>query len=230
MNHQLALAIHLNYQETLADFCWDNNKLLQEQLYATLGQSGERFLYLWGGDGCGKSHLLQGSCQFIHASQPVTYLPLTLLKEWGPECLDGLEKQALIALDDIDIIAGSKEWEEALFHLFNRVRDNGHSILLVSAKTPPTRIAIELADLRSRLSWGLTLAINELNDEAKIIALCQHANKRGFDLPNNAALFLVKRCTRSMHVLSQILDRLDKASLAAQRKITIPFIKSILEI
>lgn len=231
MNHQLALAIHLNYQSTLADFCWGENILLQQQLYLSLTQTDERFLYLWGEAGCGKSHLLQGACQAMSLkNESAVFLPLTLLKEWGPESIEGIEDQALIAIDDIDTIASDKSWEEALFHLYNRVRDNGKTILLISGKQAPAFSTIQLPDLRSRLAWGLVFQINELRDDLKIIALQQHAHKRGFNLSDSAALFLINRCARNMHALYNILDRLDEASLEAQRKITIPFIKSILHI
>lgn len=231
MNQQLALAIQLNYQSTLADFCWGENTLLQQQLNLSLTQTSERFLYLWGDAGCGKSHLLQGACQAMSMkNESAAYIPLTLLQEWGPESIEGIEEQALIAIDDIDTIATNKAWEEALFHLYNRVRDNGKTILMISAKQAPAVSAIKLPDLRSRLAWGLVFQINELSDDLKIIALQQHALKRGFTLSDSAALFLINRCARNMHALYQILDRLDEASLEAQRKITIPFIKSILNI
>lgn len=231
MIHQLPLAIQLNHQATLADFCWGENTLLQQQLESSLQGNGERLIYLWGESGCGKSHLLQGCCQYLsQGNHSAVYLPLDFLKEWGTASLEGLEDQAFIAIDDIDTIAADKDWEEALFHLYNRVRDNGKTILLIAGKKSPSALTIQLPDLRSRLAWGLVLYINELSDELKIIALQQHALKRGFELPKTVALFLINRCARSMHALYQILDRLDEASLAAQRKITLPFVKSILKI
>lgn len=231
MIQQLPLAVHLNLEATLTDFCWGSNTLLQQQLTHSLQQDGERFLYLWGETGCGKSHLLQGAC---HATgqhgRSCAYVPLKMLNEWGPESIEGLEEQALIAIDDIDTVAHNRAWEEALFHLYNRVRDNGKTILLIAGKQAPTACAIQLPDLRSRLAWGLIFQLHELNDELKIETLQQQAQKRGFHLPDNAAFFLINRCTRKMHALQQILDQLDHASLAAQRKITIPFIKSVLRI
>lgn len=231
INHQLALAIQLNHQATLDDFCWGDNQLLQQQLQQSLENNGERFLYLWGVAGSGKSHLLQGCCQFLGVqNKAVIYLPLALLKEWGPESIEGIEDQALIAIDDIDAVAGEKAWEEALFHLYNRVRDGGKTVLLIAAKKAPLASAFHLADLRSRLSSGLIIQLTELNDALKITALMQHADKRGFELPHTVAHFLLNRSARNMHALYQILDRLDEASLAAQRKITVPFVKSVLGI
>ncbi len=231
MNHQLALGLHLNYPSTLHDFFWGNNHLLHKQLELSLYNGGERFLYLWGNSGSGKSHLLQGACQAMGREQKsAAYLPLVILKEWGPESIEGVEANALIAIDDIDAIAGDTAWEEALFHLYNRVRDNGSSLLLIASKQAPAAKTIQLADLKSRLGWGLVFQVTELDDDLKRIALQERASKLGFTLSNKATDFLLNRSTRNMHDLYQVLDRLDEASLEAQRKVTVPFIKMVLGI
>ncbi|MCL9683794.1 DnaA regulatory inactivator Hda [Legionella maioricensis] len=230
MNTQLALTIKLNDEATLTDFNWENNTLLQQQLQSMLTLQEDRLLYLWGPKGSGKSHLLQACCQAVNLVQSAIYLPLTLLKEWGPQTIEGLEEQTLICIDDIDVIAHDAAWEEALFHLYNRIKDEEKSLLIISGNQPPAMLAINLADLRSRLAWGLVIQLNELSDEEKINTLKLHAFKRGFDLPDGVAQFLLNRCSRNMHDLHQLLNRLDDASLAAHRKITIPFVKDILNI
>ncbi|MFJ1268432.1 DnaA regulatory inactivator Hda [Legionella lytica] len=230
MNKQLALAIKLNDEATLSDFNWGENKLLQQQLQRMLTLKEERLLYLWGCNGSGKSHLLQASCQAVNSTESAIYLPLNLLKEWGPQAIEGLEEQTLICIDDIDAIAEDSAWEEALFHLYNRIKDMEKSLLIISGNQSPTTLPIKLADLRSRLSWGLVIQLMELSDEDKINTLKLHAARRGFDLPASVGQFLISRCSRNMHDLHQLLNRLDDASLAAQRKITIPFVKNILGI
>lgn len=228
MNKQLALAIRLNDEATMSDFCWGDNRLLQEQLQKTLSGHGERFLYLWGSSGSGKSHLLQACCQELTHSHSAIYLPLSDLKEWGPDILEGINEQTLITIDDIDAVGMDKAWEEALFHLYNRIRDNERTILIISGKQTPANLSLSLPDLRSRLSWGLVIKLAELNDEDKIDTLKMHAKKRGFELPKSVGRFLINRCARNMHDLHTLLNRLDEASLIAQRKITIPFVKDIL--
>ncbi|GGI84338.1 DnaA regulatory inactivator Hda [Legionella impletisoli] len=230
MNKQLALAIQLNDEATLSDFCWKGNPLLEQQLSCFLSQTGERFLYLWGSNGSGKSHLLQACCQGIQSTESAIYLPLNILHEMGPELLDGLEEQDLIALDDIHAIAGLAEWEEAIFHLYNRVRDKEKPRLIISGSVAPKQLSIQLPDLESRLSWGLVVHLNELNEQDKIDTLRLLAKKRGFDLSIGVVQFLLNRCARNMHDLQGLLNKLDEASLRAQRKITIPFVKEILGI
>lgn len=230
MSRQLALAIQLNNDATLDDFCWSDNALLHQQLQHALSGTGERLIYLWGNAGSGKSHLLQACCQAVSANQSAIYLPLQTLKEWGPDVLEGIDEQTWISVDDLDAIATDPVWEEALFHLYNRVRDNGQTTLIISGKYPPSNMPINLPDLRSRLSWGLVIQLNELRDEDKINTLKLHAQKRGFELPTSVGQFLLKRCARNMHDLNALLNHLDEASLIAQRKITIPFVKEVLGI
>lgn len=230
MNKQLALAIQLKDEATLADFNWSNNTLLQKQLQRMLAQKEERMLFIWGPEGSGKSHVLQACCQAAHTNESAIYLPLKLLKEWGPQTLDGLEDQNTVCIDDIDAIAQDPAWEEALFHLYNRIKDKEEGLLIVSGNLPPATLPLRLPDLQSRLGWGLVIQLNELSDEGKIQTLKAYALKRGFELPETVAQFLLNRCSRNMHDLQELLNRLDDASLAAQRKITIPFVKAILKI
>lgn len=230
MNQQLALAIQLNDEAKLADFCWGNNLLLQQKLHDLMENKEDRPLYLWGNSGSGKSYLLQACCQAKNNTQSAIYLPLNILREWGPQVIDGIEGQALICIDDIEAIAKDPAWEEALFHLYNRTYDQQQTTLIIAGRYPPTNLAISLADLRSRLSWGLVLQLYELEDEDKIKTLQLQANKRGLKLPTPVGQFLLNRCARNMHDLHVLLDALDNASLSAQRKITIPFVKQILDL
>lgn len=230
MNKQLALAIKLNNEATLTDFNWSNNQLLQQHLQKMLTFSEEKLLYIWGAPGNGKSHILQACCQSVNVNQSAIYLPLNFLKEWGPQTIEGLEDQTLICIDDIHLIAHDQAWEEALFHLYNRVKDLEQGLLIISGNQTPSNLPLKLADLRSRLGWGLVYQVNELADEDKIDTLKLHALKRGFDLPESVGQFLLNRCSRNMHDLLQLLNHLDDASLAAHRKITIPFVKDTLKI
>lgn len=195
-----------------------------------LAHQGEKFLYLWGNSGSGKSHLLQACCQAFNTTESAIYLPLHLLKSWGAESIEDLDEQCLICVDDIDAIAGDPVWEEALFHLYNRIKDKEQGLCIISSNQAPAATALQLPDLRSRLGWGLVMQLQELQDEEKIKALQKHALLRGFELSPTVAQFLITRCSRNMHHLYQLLKRLDEASLAEHRKITIPFVKWVLDL
>ena len=230
MTQQLALTLPLHHAVTLEDFNWSNNELLQTQINNLVNGTGEKLLYIWGPASSGKSHILQACCYANIALKASSYLPLSSIKEYGPELLEGLEQQQLIAIDDIDSIAGDAHWEEALFHFYNMVRDQGTSYLIISGSYAPMNMPIKLLDLRSRLNCGLVVQIHELAEIEKIHTLQSHATKRGFELPTSVSHFLLNRCARNMHDLLELLNKLDEASLIAQRKLTIPFVKQILNL
>ena len=135
----------------------------------------------------------------------------------------------IVCLDDLQAIVGDTDWEVQLFHLFNRMRDAG-KVLVVAADRAPNALDCQLRDLLSRLQWGLVMPVNDMNDDDKLLALQMRAQSRGFDLPEEVALFLLKRFSRNMHDLISIFETLDQASLQQQRKLTIPFVKEVLSI
>ena len=119
----------------------------------------ESLIYLWGKHGVGRTHLLQAAClRFEQMGEPAVYLPLAELLDRGIEILDNLEQYELVCLDDLQAVAGRADWEEALFHLFNRLRDSGRR-LLIAASTSPRELPIKLADLKSRLTLALVFQI-----------------------------------------------------------------------
>ena len=133
----------------------------------------------------------------------------------------------LLCLDNLDAVAGNRMWEESLFNLFNRWKETSRGSLIMSASTAPRKLGLCLPDLASRLDWGVSFQLHELDDEGKLGALQLRAALRGFKLPVDVGRFLLNRLSRDMRMLLQTLDTLDNASLHAQRKLTIPFIKDL---
>lgn len=230
MKQQLALPIPLNFELTFNEFSFFGNEWLSKAIKPILSGQNSQFMYVWGGTGCGKSHFLQALCHDVNQINTAIYLPLKILKSLGAEILEGLDTQNLICIDDIDTIAGDKHWEEALFHLYNRIKDAEQSNLVISASRPAQQTSLQLPDLKSRLTAGLTIMLQELDDEQKIKILSTHALKRGFELPTSVSQFILNRVSRNMHELQELLSKLDQASLQAKRKITIPFVKMVLKL
>lgn len=182
-------------------------------------------LWLWGPTGSGKSHLLQAAC----AARPhAAYLPAGDLLAAGPAVLEGWQDRALVCIDDMDRLAGRLEWERAAFALFNGLWERG-GCLVVSASTGPAATPFKLPDLQSRLAWGGVFRLAPLSDEDRIAALRRRAGHRGLELPADAARYLLRRLPRDMRALCGWLDTLDVASLAAGKRLTLPFVKSVIE-
>lgn len=208
-------------------------------------KAAETFVYLWGGTSVGKSHLLQAACQeAFDLGLTAVYIPFKKMMNFSTSLLDELEKVPLVCLDDIQYVSHNLGWEEALFHFYNRIREQNQAAngnlnqhgqfqhpcrLIVSANASPLQINMSLADLKSRLSSGLTYQLHLMTDEQKLEALQLRAQCRGLELNRVVAQFLLSHCPRNMQKLFEILEKLDQASLAEQRRLTIPFVKQILK-
>ena len=229
MIRQLPLPLAFNPEFTFEEYHQACNAEAIDHLRLAAKGTGEQFIYLWGPPGVGKTHLLHACCRDAHrAGLTVSFVPVLELQASDGEVLDGLEGQDLVCLDDLDVVAGVECWEQAMFRLFNHTRDMGRGLILSSSK-PPGELPLILPDLKTRLSWGLTLWLRELADADKIAALSLRAKLRGLELPPTVGRYLLTNCRRDLPGLMALLERLDRATLAAKRKLTIPFLKVFLE-
>jgi DnaA family protein len=228
---QLPLGVRLRDDATFANYYPGANAAALgyvERLCEADAGWTESLMYLWGGEGVGRSHLLQAACLRVEQrSEQAVYLPLAEVVEYGPALLDNLEQCELVCLDDLDAVAGRSDWEEALFHLFNRLRDSGRRLLVAASKSP-RELAIRLPDLQSRMTLALVFQLHSLSDEDKLRALQLRASRRGLHMSDEVGRFILTRGERSMSALFELLERLDQASLQAQRKLTVPFLKETL--
>lgn len=230
LSAQLTLGLSLKDEATFDNFYLGKNTEIITELKKTVRGNGERIIYLCASRGQGLSHLLQACCHDAHQRQLSSlYLPLTHLATLKPDVLLGLESLSLVCLDDIHMVAGLSAWEEAIFHLYNRIYDAGGR-LIIAAHDLPKSIQLTLPDLISRLAWGIVYQLHPLADDEKLKALTMRALRRGISLPEEVGKYLLTHCPRHMGTLFAALEALDKASLAAQRRLTIPFVKDVLEI
>ena len=225
---QLPLAIEFPESATLDSFIPGANTLLLELLRNIARGEGEAQLYIWSATGMGKTHLLQATCRMAADNGRKTcYLPFDVMQQHGPNILDGLEMLDLVALDDLQRIVRIDGWQQAVFSLINRCRAASTAIVF-AASASTAELDLQLRDLESRLAWGPIFELRELADEDKLKVLQARAGKRSLELSDETGRYLLSRYPRDMRYLCDTLDRLDRASLAAQRRLTIPFIKTVL--
>ena len=228
-NPQLPLGLALKDSARFESYFAGLNDELVQHLQTAASGNGERLVYIAGAPGMGKTHLLQAACHSAgQQGRRSSYLPEQTLLELPPIVLEDLEQLDLVCLDDVSAAAGHPDWETALFDLFNRVRASG-STLLVAAGQRPDQCGFELPDLVSRLGWGITYTLKPLGDEDVIASLACRARGRGLELPEETAQYLLRRFPRDLPTLFALFDTLDKASLIEQRRLTVPFVKSVLD-
>lgn len=219
---QLALAVGLRAEAVFDSYVPGANR----EAYAALRSARPEPLWLWGAHGTGKTHLLQAAC--AAAGGTAAYFPLAASAGLPPEALGGFASRGLLCLDDVDRVAGEAGWERMLFQLFNEAVD-WRTRLVFAAAAPPAALPWTLADWRSRASSCIVYQLREPDDAGRIEALRLRAAQRGLQLPPETADYLLRRMPRDLSSLLAVLDDLDQASLAAQRRLTVPFIRDALE-
>jgi DnaA family protein len=223
---QLPLALRFPPDQRFETFASAPAGALAQLLALAHGKSAD-CVYLTGPAATGKSHLLLAACAEAEAvGRRTAYLPLAAAAGRLRDALQAFEHADLVALDGLDAVAGDREDEIALFDAHNRARDAGRT-LLYAARVAPDALELALPDLRSRLSQCARIALEALDDAGRAEVLRLRAQRRGLQLEDAAIDWLLKRVDRDLVSLTGLLDRLDRESLAAQRRLTVPFLRRI---
>ncbi len=227
---QMTLQISLDDAATFDNyFVSVQNRAAVEYLRTPSHDALAQFIYLWGPEGVGCSHLAQALChQAESRGEGCFYLPVGQFPDLRPEVLEGLEAYPLVCLDDFERVVGNDAWERAVFTLFNSMKEAG-ARLLVCATCSPRELPVSLPDLHSRLQSGLVFPLQSLHDEEKRQALHMRATHRGIQLSEDVLNYVLQRNSRSMTALFGLLERLDQYSLQTQRRITVPLVRELME-
>ncbi|KXI29462.1 DnaA regulatory inactivator Hda [Paraglaciecola hydrolytica] len=233
---QLSLPVLLKDRLSFDNFVVGDNQQLVDHLIAVASAVEQSPALVWltycfAESGLGKSHLLFASSYLAEQSQQsCVYLSFRDKSQLSLEMLEGLEAYSLICLDDIECIEDDLAWQVALFDLINRIKEQGQSRLILCARFPLQALPLQLPDLLSRLSWGVSFRIVPLNDNERCKALILRAEQRGLVMSLEVAKYLLNHLQRDLPALIACLDKLDELSLQQQRKLTIPFVKSTLDL
>ena len=225
---QLALNVRLRADATFETFVPAPS---QDEVAGALrafacARGDEQQWYLWGAPQTGKTHLAQAACHAAaDAGLAVAYLPLTELAGHGPGLLEGMDGISLLVVDDVDRVWLDAEWARGLFGLINAVRERGNRLLFTAAVRPQHDL---MPDLRSRLLWGPVYQLQRLEDEGLQVLVERAAAARGFALGSGEVQYLLRHGPREPRALIDLLERIDQASLQAKRRVTVPFIRSVL--
>ena len=223
---QLPLGLRFPAHQRFGEYVAGENAAAIAALERSLADEAAPWVFLAGPEGSGKTHLLIAACQAA-GGRAAQYLPLARLGDAAEDALLALDADDLVCIDDVHAIAGRRGAEIALFDAYNRARANG-ATLAFSARQSPARLPFALPDLASRLSSCTQFVLRALGEDERRAVLRMRAAQRGFELEEPVLEFLFRRYPRDLGAMLELLDRLDRESLAAQRRITVPFLRRIM--
>jgi DnaA family protein len=224
---QIPLPLTPRRDSRFEDFIPGPNAAVVESLKDMLDEAGSH-VFLHGDEGSGKTHLLNALClETRERGGRAYYLALKRLPGDAAAALQGVEGLDLVCVDDLHLVAGDRDWEEALFHGFNRIRETGGRLLVSSCKRL-SALDINLPDLASRLAWGLQLPLKPLSDADKLAVISRHSDALGLGLGEDVQQYLIKHCERSVAALIGTVEELHQVALTNKRRITIPLAREVL--
>ena len=215
---QLPLSVQLRESASFDSFFAGPNAAAVSALRVAQGS-----LLIYGAPGSGRTHLLQA----VARAQGCAYLPMAEIREMGPDVLEGLERSRLLCVDDLDSVSGDQAWSLALLRLLDTLHAQRAGVVLASA-APPDRMAISLPDLRTRLMRAAIFGLKPLGDDDRDQLLRERAQARGLELAPEVSRWLLTQLARDTGSLLAALEQLDRASLSAKRRLTLPFVQSVL--
>jgi DnaA-homolog protein len=225
---QLSLGVRLRPASTFETFIAGGNESVVAALQLRADGVQTVPLWLWGPAGSGRTHLLQAACAAAgSAGRRAAYLPLGDASV-EPAQIFGLEGLDLVCIDDVGVVGERADWQEPLFALYQGLRERDRQLVFAAA-TSPVAIRFPLADLASRLRAAEVWQVRPLPEAAQGDALVARAAVLGLNLPADTLMYLQRRLPRDFAALCDVLDQLDTAALAAQRALTVPFVRAVLD-
>lgn len=224
---QIPLQFQPRRQDHFETFITGENQVLVD-LLASLPTPEKQSIFIHGDSGSGKTHLLNAIChQAQRGGVSAIYLPLARLDDTVASQLHGLENTEVVCIDDLDNACSRVIWEEALFHLFNRVIEK-QGTMVIAARAAPAALPLRLADLRSRLNWGQVHRLHSLAEAQRREVLKNYARQQGFEVPAKVLNYFFSRSRRNLKELLRAMDLLGQTAFAQKRAITVPLAREVL--
>lgn len=225
MASQIPLPLSFDKRFSLGNYIADNASYLNQHLTALFDETGEVLIGLWGGSDSGKTHLLNACAHYARACDvPFHLFDAALLVTARAKGFSDLPTGSVLGVDNLDLLAGNRQWEEQFYQVVNRVKA-GELRFVFTLSRQPRDIGFRLADMKSRLMWGLLIALESPQDEQIEAILKARAKLLGLEITNDVIRYLLGHYSRKLSDQMQLLYRLDHASMSKQRKITIPLVR-----
>jgi len=196
-------------------------------------------VFIYGGTGLGKTHLLHAVGNGILANKPDAHIVYMHSERFVQDMVRALQNNAIeefkryyrsvdaLLIDDIQFFANKERSQEEFFHTFNALLEGNQQIILTSDRYPKEIDGVE-DRLKSRFGWGLTIAIEPPELETRVAILMKKAQQNQIKLPEEVAFFIAKRLRSNVRELEGALNRVVANANFTGRPITIDFVKEAL--
>ena len=197
-------------------------------------------LFIYGGVGLGKTHLMHAVGNEILKDSPNKRIVYVHSEKFVADMVKALQLGAMsefkafyrnadaLLIDDIQFFAGKEQSQEEFFHTFNALLDRNHQMILTCDKYPKEIDGLE-ERLKSRLGWGLPVIIEPPELETRAAVLLKKAESLGIHLPNDCAFYIAQRIRSNIRELEGALKRVAANSKFSNKEIDIPFVKESLK-
>ena len=197
-------------------------------------------LFIYGGVGLGKTHLMHAVGNEILKSDTSKRIVYVHSEKFVADMVKALQLGAMsefkafyrnadaLLIDDIQFFAGKEQSQEEFFHTFNALLDRNHQMILTCDKYPKEIDGLE-ERLKSRLGWGLPVIIEPPELETRAAVLLSKANSMGVTLPNDCAIYIAQRIRSNIRELEGALKRVVANSRFTDQEIDVPFVKEALK-
>mgnify|MGYP002639274129 CR=1 FL=1 len=222
---QIPLPLSFDKRFSLQNYFSENADFVRHNLTALFDETGESLIGLWGGSDSGKTHLLNACAHYARDCNIQFHLfDAGQLMQADALNFSELLSGSVLGIDNLDLLAGNRAWEEQSYQLINRVK-LGELRFIFTLSRQPRDIGFKLPDLKSRLNWGLLIALQISDDTQLEHILRQRAKMLGLEITTDVLHYLLSHYSRKLSDQMLLLYQLERASLSRQRKITIPFIR-----
>lgn len=197
-------------------------------------------LFLYGGVGLGKTHLIHAMGNYIEQNNPEAKVLYLHSERFVADMIKALQRNAMnefkryyrtvncLLIDDIQFFAGKERSQEEFFHTFNSLLDGQQQIVLTCDRYPKEISGLE-ERLQSRFGWGLTIAIEPPELETRVAILMSKAEQSNIQLPNEVAFFIAKHIQSNVRELEGALKRVIANAQFTGQPITVEFTKEALK-
>ena len=221
--NQLGLPITLNSKMLLDNFI--ANSELVNLIHQLFQKKKASEIYVYGLTGQGKTHVLQGVVlKALEMDKNAIYIDC--IDSFPEHLFDFIGQLNFISFDNVDLINSHNQ--ETFFDLYNRARQAG-VVILVSGSNLPGDLTV-MKDLKTRLSLAAVYKLEELNDELTMDVLNKQMSDRNLTIDLKIYEYLFKNYSRDLKTLVSAMNQLDKASLQSKKAISIPFVKTVLQL